>query len=107
MYHSFPTLLHCLLCYLSLTASGVYCFTAFSHLPFKSFRHFKVTLQSDRAESMLVNLHSKLGEIKESELSEKEMNQIDHLCSSDNIFNRIIPEASQLGIKLRKIVVSY
>lgn len=28
------------------------------------------------------------------------MNQRAHLCYSDNIFNRIIPETSELGVKL-------
>ena len=28
------------------------------------------------------------------------MNQRAYLCCSDNIFNRIIPETSQLGVKL-------
>lgn len=60
-------------------------------------------LQSNRARSLAVNLHSELGGDKEKYLAlgkrDGPKKKKNHLCYSDNIFNRIIPKVSQLGVK--------
>lgn len=58
-------------------------------------------LQSNCAWLLAVNLHSDLGGDTEKYLAlGKRDGPKNHLCYSDNIFNRIIPKVNQLGVKL-------
>lgn len=102
-YYSFPTLLHCLLCYLSLSLlQGCSVLQLFHTCGLRPSDIFRVMLQSNCARSLVVNLHSKLevGGIGEFFSIGKNTNQKDPLCCNANICNGIISQVGQLGVEL-------